>query len=291
VRSSDEQDEDDVVDLSTVTAWRIPAGRRNLALATGEAYVAGGTFLFSEPNPRLTGLVDLAALDWAPWEALPDGGLRIGATCTIAALQEAPWPTATARVVRAAADALLMSWKVQAAATVGGNVCLALPAGAMTSLTAALAGEAVVWTAGGEERREPISSFVSGVGTTTLAPGEVLRAVDVPAFALAAPTALRRISLAERGRSAAVVVGRRDPDAVVLTVTASTPRPVVLVLPPVPTAASVRAAVRGIADFPGWYSDPHGAPAWRAAMTELLALEVCDELAALTGGATGEAAR
>lgn len=265
------------MDLATVTAWRRPSGPGDLALAPGEAYVAGGTFLFSEPQPHLTGLVDLTALGWAPWELLPGGGLRIAATCTIAEVQEAPWPSATADVVRAAADALLMSWKVQSAATVGGNLCLALPAGAMTSLVAALGGEVVIWS-GGEERREPVSGFVTGPGTTGLAPGEVLRAIDIPAFALRAPLALRRIALAERGRSAALVIGRRDPDALVLTISASTPRPVVLMLPPAASPATVTAAVRGIADAPGWYADPHGAADWRAAMTERLAVEVAEEL-------------
>lgn len=265
------------MDLNTVTAWRHPTGRDDLALAPGEAYVAGGTFLFSEPQPHLTGLVDLTTLGWAPWEPLA-GGLRIAATCTIAELQDPPWPEPMAAVVPAATDALLMSWKIQQAATVGGNLCLALPAGSMISLTAALAGEAVIWS-GSEERREPVSAFVTGPGTTGLAPGELLRAIDIPAFALRAPLALRQISLAERGRSAALVVGRRDPDALVLTVTASTPRPAVLVLPPTPSPATVSAAVRGLADSPGWYADPHGAPDWRAAMTERLAIEVAQELA------------
>jgi len=261
------------VALTTVRSWRRPASRADLALAPGEAYAAGGTWLFSEPQPGLTGLVDLTALGWPAWEPLAPtgaGGLRIAATCTIAELQRAPWPPALAGAVRACADALLMSWKVQRAATVGGNLALALPAGAMTSLLAGLGADAVVWTADGGERRLPVAELVTGVGTTALLPGEVIRAVDVPAAALSAPVAVRRTSLADRGRSAAVVVGRRTPQGPVLTVTASTPAPLVL----------TGDVLAGVAAVETWYDDPHGAPDWRAAQTRRLVAEVLAELEA-----------
>lgn len=265
------------MDLATVTSFRAATSRADLGLAPGERVLAGGTWLFSEPQPEVTGLVDLTALGWAPWEPLPDGGLRIAATCTVEQVQQAPWPSPD--LARECADALLMSFKVQHAATVGGNLCLALPAGAMIALTAALAGEAVVWTPDGGERREPVSAFVRDAGVTGLRPGEVLRAVDLPGWALRAPTASGRASLTAYGRSAALVIGRRDPDAVVLTLTASVPRPVVLMLPPAPSERAVRGAVAEAGAAVGWYADAHGAPDWRAAQTERLAVEVCEALA------------
>lgn len=252
------------MDLTTVSTWRTPEGRAGLALAPGETYVAGGTWLFSEPQPGVTGLVDLAALGWEPWEELPGGSLRIAATCTVAELQRAPWPEPVAGLVRSCADALLMSWKVQGAATVGGNLALALPAGAMTSLFAGLGATAVLWTAEGE-RSVPAAELITGAGTTALGPGELIRAVDVPASSLAARTAFRRVSLADRGRSGAVVVGRTTSAGAVVTVTASTPRPVVLADPA--ELASVE-----------WYADPHGAADWRAAQTRRLVAEVLQEL-------------
>lgn len=261
------------MDLHTIERWRRPTSRAQLALGPGEAYVAGGTFLFSEPQRHLTGLVELAALDWPDWEPLPGGGLRISATCSIAALQRLPWPLSD--LTRQAADALLMSWKVQSAATVGGNLCLALPAGAMTSLFAGLGATAWLWTPGGGERRLPVAAFVTGVGTSALLPGELLRGIEVPASALGAAYAFRRVSLTSDGRSAAVVVGRRDAGRLVLTVTASTPSPVVLALAET-SPEQVRDAVRGI---DAWHDDVHGAPDWRAAMTERLAVEVAEELA------------
>ncbi|MGY2079585.1 FAD binding domain-containing protein [Modestobacter sp. SYSU DS0657] len=264
------------MDLAWVETHRDATDRDSLALRPGERLLAGGTWLFSEPQPDVTGLVDLTTMDWAPWEPLPDGGLRLSATCTIAQVQQAPWPAPG--LARRCADALLMSFKVQAAATVGGNLCLALPAGAMIALTAALAGEVVVWTPDGGERRVPVPAFVRGAGVVDLRPGEVVRAVDLPGPALRARTAVRRAALTTYGRSAALVVGRREAGAVVLTVTGSVPRPVVLALPAATSAGAVRDVVARAGAEVGWYADAHGAPDWRAAQTGLLATQVWGEL-------------
>ena len=75
---------------------------------------------------------------------------------------------------------------------------------------------------------------------TALRPGEVLRAVTLPDAALRATTAFRRTSLSRLGRSASLVVGRRDLDGgFVVTVTAATERPVVLRYPEAPPAPVV----------------------------------------------------
>ncbi|MFC6345571.1 FAD binding domain-containing protein, partial [Nocardioides hankookensis] len=162
------------MDLVTVTSHRLARGRDDLTLATGETLLAGGTWLFSEPQPEVSGLVDLTTLGWPDWEELP-GVLRIGATCTIERVLGAPWGPA-ASLVSAAADSFLMSWKVQHLATVGGNLALALPAGAMVSLTAGLGASVEVWTPDGGSRVQPVADLVTGAGTTTLLPGEVIRA-------------------------------------------------------------------------------------------------------------------
>ena len=265
------------MDLTHVETHRFAVDRGSLALRPGEQVLAGGTWLFSAPQPEITGLVDLTTLGWAPWEELRDGGLRLGATCTIAQAQQAPWPGAG--LIRQCADALLMSFKVQSAATVGGNLCLALPAGAMIALTAALDGEVLIWTPDGGERRTPVTEFVRGPEAAALLPGEVVRAVDLPAAALSRPTALRRASLTTHGRTGALVIGRAEPGAVVLTLTGSVPRPVVLTLPAGSPEHAVREAVAAAGARVGWYDDPHGAPDWRAAQTARLAVEVCAELA------------
>jgi CO/xanthine dehydrogenase FAD-binding subunit len=254
------------VDLTGVNTYRRAARRDDLVLGPGETLLAGGTWLFSEPQ-EVTGLVDLTTLGWAPWEAV-DGGLRLAATCTLEQLLAAPWGAA-APLARRCVDALLMSGKVQRSATVGGNLCLALPAGAITSLTTALGADVVVWTPDGGERREPVATFVRGVQRTSLAPGEVLRAVEVPLPSR--EPVFRRASLAPLGRSSAVVVG--TPDAI--SVTAATTRPVLL------DPASPEA---GLAAVDCWYDDPHGPADWREAVTGRLVREVAGVLAGAAGG-------
>ncbi len=106
----------------------------------------------------------------------------------------------------------------------------------------------------------------------------MLRSIHLPATALRGTTAFRRASLARLGRSATLVVGRRDPDGgFVLAVTASTPRPHVLRYREVPApghlVADVEERVAG-----RWFDDVHGAPDWRRATTLRFAAEVVGEL-------------
>jgi CO/xanthine dehydrogenase FAD-binding subunit len=268
---------------------------RSATWRDGDAWLAGGTWLFSEPQPSLRRLLDLQGFGWPALTAGP-AGLEIAATCTLAELARfrAPqWPASP--LIGQCCAALLGSFKVWNAATVGGNLCLALPAGPMISLATALDGVCTVWGPDRAARRLPAADFVTGPGRCALAPGELLRSVHLPARALAGTTAFRQLSLSALGRSAAVVIGRRaPPDAglpdadlpdagppdggVVITVTAATERPVQLRFGGLPTAAGLLAALDDAA--PRWHDDVHGAPAWRAAVTRQLAVEVLDELAA-----------
>jgi hypothetical protein len=81
------------MDLNSITAICRPGGRDEFQpWRTGDAWLAGGTWLFSEPQPDLLRLIDLARLGWPAMEIDPDG-LRIGATCTLAQLAAADLPT------------------------------------------------------------------------------------------------------------------------------------------------------------------------------------------------------
>ncbi|MEZ0491610.1 xanthine dehydrogenase family protein subunit M [Kineococcus sp. TBRC 1896] len=271
------------MDLNTVTEFLPVTDAAALRRAhdgnPATAVVAGGTWLFSVPQPHLRTLVDLTTLGWEP-STVSDAGIELAATCPVGELESVPWrPEWVAKpLVRQCVRALLASFKVRSVATVGGNVCAALPAGAVTSLAVALDGVAELWAADGGVRRLPVQEFVTGDRTTALAPGEVLRSLHLPAAALRGTTAFRRASLARLGRSATLVVGRRDPDGgLVLAVTASTPRPHVLryreVPPPAQVAADVEEVVAG-----RWFDDVHGAPDWRRATTLRFAAEAVEEL-------------
>lgn len=268
------------MDLNTVTELHRPTDRAGLDARLGHpttAPLAGGTWLFSQPQPDLRALVDLTGLAWTPLAEV-EGALEIAATCTLAELAAHPaparWPAWS--LVRPCCEALAGSFKIWHTATVGGNICLGLAAGPMTSLAVALDGTARVWTPGGGERHLPVAELVLGDRRTALAPGEVLRAVRLPASALAGRAAFRRAALAVEGRSGSVVTGRRDPDdGFVLTVTAATDRPYRFGFAGVPCRDELGAALAGI---PRWFDDPHGSPDWRCAVTGLLAEEIRTEL-------------
>jgi CO/xanthine dehydrogenase FAD-binding subunit len=270
------------VDIHTVTSFRRARTRGDLALGPGETLLAGGTWLMSEPQPDTTGFVDLTTLGWPDVE-VTDGGLRIGATCTIARLvawarTEAPreWPAAA--VIPDAANALLASFKIWNTATVGGNIARSFPAAAMVALAAGLDGTAEIWTPAGGDRRIRVAELVTGNAVNGLGPGEVIRAVDLPEAALRSRFVLRKIALADHGRSGAVVTGRVGADgAAAFVVTAATERPTVLRFSALPDAASLRAAVESA---PGYYTDPLGPADWRRGVSATLAERVREELAA-----------
>lgn len=264
------------MDITTVTSFRSARTRDDLTLAPGEVVIAGGTWLMSEPQPGTTGFVDLTTLDWPDVE-ITDEGLRIGATCTIARLlawveHEAPVAWTSLALARPAADALLASFKIWNTATVGGNVCQAFAAGAMIAMLATLDATALVWTPGGGERRIAVADLVIDNQATSLAPGEVLRALDVPARALTARVGLHKIALAELGRSGSVVTARVDPDgSAVFVVTAAVRRPRVLRFGRVPGSGELRDAVASAPDF---YTDPLGSADWRRGVSVVLAERV-----------------
>jgi CO/xanthine dehydrogenase FAD-binding subunit len=254
------------MDLITVERVREPHTRDELRLAPDETPLGGGTWLYSEPQTART-LVDLTALGWQPLNET-DAGLEIAATCTIEAL------AAHSPMFDTFAESLLASWKIQHVATVGGNVCLALPAGSMTSLAVACDGVAVIWGSA-SDRREPVETFVTGARTTSLGPGEVLRAIELPRAALAARHGFRRIALSPLGRTGTLVTGRVGADGVMFAVTGGTPHPYVFRFDAMPTMEELTTEFGRIAD---WYEDAHGAPDWRRAMSLRFALELREEL-------------
>ncbi|PFG18760.1 FAD binding domain-containing protein [Serinibacter salmoneus] len=271
------------MDITSVTSYRTARSRADLVLAPGERLLAGGTWLMSEPQPGVTGLVDLTGLGWEPIEVSGEG-VRIAATCTIADLvawaptAPADWRAAT--LIPQAANALLASFKIWNTATVGGNIARAYAAAAMVAMCATLEGVAEIWRPDGADRHAPVADLVTGNGRNALASGEVLRAVTLPAAALRARATLRKIALAEHGRSGAVVTGRLDSPAdgggAVVTITAATAAPTVLRFPALPATDELAAAVAGA---PGYYTDPLGSADWRRGVSVVLARRVREELA------------
>ena len=269
------------MDLNTIRAVTRPKARSELPVWTaGDAWLAGGTWLFSEPQAHLNRLIDLAALGW-PALTIDANGLSIAATCTVAELDAVACPPdwLATPLINQCCRAFLASFKIWKTATVGGNVCMSLPAGPMISLTSALEGICTIWQADGGERKIAVSDFVTGNNANVLKPGDLLRGIDIPLAALKRRSAFRQISLTPVGRSAALAIGTVAQDgAFVLAVTASTKRPVKLAFKRAPGAAELRDAILQAIPEHLYHDDVHGKPFWRKHMTLRLASEIRDEL-------------
>ncbi|MEU4385216.1 FAD binding domain-containing protein [Promicromonospora sp. NPDC023805] len=274
------------LDIDTV---RVARTREDCVLLPGEAFLGGGTYLYSEPVPAgVTGLVDLTGMGWEPW-SVDGAGLRVAGTCTLEQLVSGPGalgahtggPYRALGLVAPCVSALTLSAKVARMATVGGNLALGLPAGSMVGLFAALDAVAVIWTrgvstSGGGSRVVAVADLVTGAGAVDLAPGEVLREVRVPSAMLAQRTVFRRASLSSTGRTAAMVTGRAGGQGPTITVTASVSAPLSL---RARDHAAVDRWIDRLDSTGAWFEDVHGSRDWRAAMTRQLAHEALDELA------------
>jgi CO/xanthine dehydrogenase FAD-binding subunit len=269
------------MDLNTIHEVAQPQSRDQLPVWTaGDAWLAGGTWLFSEPQAHLTRLIDLTDFKW-PALTAGETGLTIAATCTVAELDAYPCPPEwiASPLIDRCCRAFLASFKIWKTATVGGNLCMSLPAGPMIALTAALDGVCTIWKANGSEQRIGVADFVIGDQRNVLAPGDLLRQIELPVAALIRRSAFRQISLTPVGRSAALLIGSVDSaGSLALTVTASTVRPVQLAFNAIPQANELRDAILHHIPDTLYHNDVHGKPPWRKHMTLRLAEEIRGEL-------------
>jgi CO/xanthine dehydrogenase FAD-binding subunit len=268
------------MDLNTVTEIAHPQSRAQLPVWTaGDAWLAGGTWLFSEPQAHLSRLIDLTDLKW-PALTITQTALQIAATCTVAQLDALACPPdwIAAPLINQCCRAFLASFKIWKTATVGGNLCMSLPAGPMIALTAALDGMCTIWKADGSEQRIGVADFVTGNQRNVLSPGDLLRQIELPIAALKRRASFRQISLTSMGRSAALLIGTIKDEGLALTVTASTIRPVLFSFPKMPRASELRDAIMERIPEALYHNDVHGKPMWRKHMTLRLAEEIRTEL-------------
>jgi CO/xanthine dehydrogenase FAD-binding subunit len=275
------------LNINTITSVKRPASATDIKeWQAGDAWLAGGTWLFSEQQPKLNTLIDLHQLNWPALTVTP-AGLDIAATCRIADLHafkgEAAW-TAVA-LIPACCECLLASFKIWNAATAGGNICMSLPAGAITTMAVSLEARFTLLARDGSSRIVPSLDFVTGNNQNILKPGELLSNIHLPASALSKRFALRRGSLTHLGRSAALLTGTQAHGGgdMLITITAATPRPVQIRLPGDATAAALKQAIDVAIPKDGYFDDVNGTPAYKRHVTYYYAEEIRAELA---GGAT-----
>jgi CO/xanthine dehydrogenase FAD-binding subunit len=246
------------------------------------AWLAGGTWLFSEPQIHTDTLIDLERMGW-PALVPSASGLEIAATCHIADIYgfQGPAEWTAVPLFKECCNALLASFKIWNAATVGGNLCMSLPAGALIALTTALEGVCTLWPRGGAPRQVPVVDFVTGVHANVLQKGELLRSIHLPISALQKRFALRQGSLVHLGRSAALIVGTvaQSSSDFRLTITAATPRPIQIGFAKVPTAAELRRAIDERLPDGAYFDDVNGSPAYKRHLTYYYGEQIRAELA------------
>ncbi|MBF2005625.1 MAG: FAD binding domain-containing protein [Chlorogloeopsis fritschii C42_A2020_084] len=208
----------------------------------GWAWLAGGTWLFSELQPTLKVLVDMQPLGWSEIEVVPFSdsnsfkqvktALSIGATCPLSKLLQYSWPQEWRAVegLKSAVFALSASMKVINMATVGGNICLALSVGTFAPLMVALDATYEIWNLKGETRRVAAKEFQVGYRQTILQPQEVLRRVLIPIENLKWQVNYQRIGIAASDPALAIVVSACNPDNLQLrcAIAASVSAPILL---------------------------------------------------------------
>ncbi|MBI5591329.1 MAG: FAD binding domain-containing protein [Deltaproteobacteria bacterium] len=278
------------MDLNTVTEIRHPANADAITKwEKGYAWLAGGTWLFSEPQIDTHTLIDLDSLKWPSLRPSRDG-LEIAATCKINELnqfvEKAPSEWSAVPLFRECCRSFLSSFKIWNSATVGGNICMSLPAGPMISLTGALEGVCELWPRGEKPRKAAVIDFITGNHVNILSPGELLRGIRLPASALKKIYAFRRFTLTQLGRSEVLIIGTKDPEKgdFLLTVTAATVRPIQLSFSDIPDADGLKRAIDDAVPFSLYLDDVHGSPEHRKHLTYYFTEQIRQELSSRNRG-------
>jgi hypothetical protein len=156
--------------------------------------VAGGTDLALRAGRSLTTLVDIGGLG-LDYIKRHDGGLRIGAACTMSALDESSLIQRFANGVLAQAAACCGTIQTRNVATIGGNLANASPAADTATPLLALDAQVVLHGAKGK-RRVAIADFFLAPHQT-VANSSLLTEIVVPAHKPRTAWAFQRFSRTE----------------------------------------------------------------------------------------------
>ena len=168
-------------------------------LGDDAAAYCGGTELLLAMKLGLAGyehLVDLKQVAGLQGITRHNGSLRIGAAATHHEIESSPDVRAWCPAM-AAMSSRVVNLRVRSVGTLGGNLCFADPHSDPATFLIA-AGATLVCQRGGESRRIPAGEFVTGPYQTRLELGELLVAVELPAFPEGTGLAHVRMKLHER---------------------------------------------------------------------------------------------
>ena len=275
------------MDLYTVETYLRPKSWREVSnWQTNWNWLAGGTWIFNEVQPQVKTLVDMQQLNWSEIEVTTEG-LSIGATCIQNDLLDFSFPAAWTGV-EALKDAVreLASFKLSHAATVGGNICLALSASTFAPTMVALNAQYEIWQPNGEPYFINAVDFQTAPQQTILQPGEVLRSIKIPIWNLAQwQTSFKRMAVCTAGYAIAIVVTAYHPQTqqVRFGIGGSVKSPQLIEFDTVPTAAQIASALQRIPSEI-YIENERGSAAYRQHITQVLMQRGITELTAGING-------
>ena len=245
-------------------------------------WLAGGTWIFNEVQPQVNTLVDMQRLNWSAIE-VTETGLTIGATCIQNDLLDFAFPAAWT-ATEALKDAVreLASFKLSHAATVGGNICLALSASTFAPVMVALDASYKILRPNGEAYFVNAVDFQTAPQQTILQPGEVLRSIEIPIWNLAQwQTRFKRMAVYTSGYAIAIVVTAHHPQTqqVRFGVGGSVKSPRLIEFDRVPTSEEIAGAI-GELPLQEYIDDERGSAVYRKHITQVLMQRGIDELVA-----------
>ncbi len=244
----------------------------------GYAYLAGGTWLFSQPQPLVHTLVDLEGLGWSGIEVTARS-LKIGATCSLQTLRRHTWPQEW-RVLHSLGAAItsLASFKVTHLATVGGNLCLALPYGILAPVMLVVEAEYVLADLNGIQRLISARSFQTGPQQTQLRVGEVMQQIHIPLSFLEWESRFDRIGITATDPALAMVVTACSPDQTCwrFGLNAGVSRPLLLQYDCQPDPEAMLADLESL---PHWLEDQRASARYRRHLTWIMMQRATQSLA------------
>jgi len=261
------------MDLHTVDTYLRPRQLQELSQwQDGWTWLAGGTWLFTEPQPKVTTLVDMGHLGWGELDATSEG-LTIGATCIMSQLLDIDYPSEW-YAVQALQSAVheLASFKVQNIATVAGNLCLALPASTFAPVMVVLDAQYLIQPLQGEAYTLAAAEFQTGAKQTILQSGDILRRIHIPAEMLTWRVNYRRICVATAGIAVAIAVAAYNPKTqqVRVGIGSSLPAPKLLTFDEVPSRSEIQTALDQHIPLEQFINDATASATYRHQVTAVL---------------------
>ena len=272
------------MDLHSIQTYRRPQSLTEVTEVndwqSGYSWLAGGTWVYSEPQPQITTLIDITQLGWSELEMTTDG-LTIGATCILSDLLHSSYPTdwTGVQVLKQAVHELA-SFKVQNVATVGGNLCLAIPAGTFAPAMVLLNARYELVTSVGQSRWVDAIAFQTGIKQTLLQPGELLRKIVIPAEYLAWQVDYQRMCVAAAGLAVSIVTTAVQPvtQQVRVAIGAAIAVPCLLEFDHLPSHLEVAAALDEHLPLARCLNDSLASAAYRRQVTQVLILRSLQRL-------------